>query len=153
MKNSTKRIILTATAILISTAALLPTTASAQVGVNVIIGNAPPPVRYEVVPQPRRGYEWAPGYWNWSGQRHVWSRGHWERSRPGYQYMRPEWRQDGERWRLERGGWQRGNHGNGYGRGRGDQDHDGIPNRYDRDRDGDGVRNRNDRNPGNSHRN
>ena len=36
--------------------------------------------------------------------------------------------------------------------GRWDQDHDGIPNRYDRDRDGDGVRNRFDRRPNNPYR-
>lgn len=32
---------------------------------------------------------------------------------------------------------------------RGDRDHDGVPNRWDRDRDGDGQRNRDDRRPNN----
>ncbi len=36
------------------------------------------------------------------------------------------------------------------GRGQGDRDRDGIPNRFDRDRDGDGVPNRLDRNPNHS---
>jgi len=36
--------------------------------------------------------------------------------------------------------------------GRRDEDHDGIPNRYDRDRDGDGVPNRYDRRPDNGWR-
>lgn len=35
------------------------------------------------------------------------------------------------------------------GRGQGDRDRDGVPNRHDRDRDGDGVPNRFDRNPNN----
>ena len=35
---------------------------------------------------------------------------------------------------------------------RGDQDHDGIPNKYDKDRDGDGVPNRYERAPANPHR-
>jgi len=35
---------------------------------------------------------------------------------------------------------------------RGDQDHDGVPNRYDRDRDGDGVSNRRDDAPNNPRR-
>jgi len=35
------------------------------------------------------------------------------------------------------------------GRGYGDRDLDGVPNRYDRDRDGDGVPNRFDNRPGN----
>lgn len=153
-----KRILSTATVLILSAAAYMPMQASAQV--NITIGNAPPPVRYEVVPAARRGYEWAPGYWNWNGRRHVWSTGHWERARPGYVYQRPEWNQGDNGWRLNRGGWQRGN-GNGYGsngpgnhgKGNGDRDRDGIPNRVDRDRDGDGVQNRYDRRPNNPNRN
>lgn len=38
-------------------------TATAGVDVSVGIGVAPPPPRYEVVPPPRAGYVWAPGYW------------------------------------------------------------------------------------------
>ncbi len=151
-----KRFLLTAAAIVFSTAAFVPTQAAAQVGFNIIIGNAPPPVRYEVVPAARRGSEWIPGYWNWNGRRHVWSAGHWERVRAGQFYQRPEWRQSNDGWRLNRGGWQRGerhhnrnDHGN---RGRGDRDRDGIPNRRDRDRDGDGVRNGRDRYPNNQRR-
>jgi hypothetical protein len=154
-----KRILCTAAAIVLSTAAFIPAQAFAQVGVNIVIGNAPPPARYEVVPAARRGYEWAPGYWNWNGRRHVWVAGHWERVRAGYYYQRPEWQQSSDGWRLNRGGWERGerhndrnDHGN-RGNGRGDRDHDGIPNRMDRDRDGDGVRNRYDSRPDNSRRN
>jgi len=36
---------------------------------------------------------------------------------------------------------------------RGDQDRDGVPNRYDRDRDGDGINNRRDDAPSNPRRN
>ncbi len=147
-----KRILCTAAAVILGTAAFIPTQAVAQVGVNVNIGNAPPPPRYEVVPTPRRGYEWAPGYWNWNGRRHVWSAGHWERVRVGHYYQRPEWQQGNDGWRLNRGGWQRGENGN-RGNARGDRDHDGVPNRMDRDRDGDGVPNRMDSNPNNPHRN
>ena len=87
---------------------LVPTSALAQVNVNIVIGNAPPPLRYEVVPASRPGYVWAPGYWNWNGDRHIWSGGHWERSRSGQVFSRSEWRQEGDGWRLQRGGWQRG---------------------------------------------
>jgi hypothetical protein len=148
-----KRIFGTAAAIILSTAAFIPAQAIAQVGVNIVIGNAPPPVRYEVVPAPRRGYEWAPGYWNWNGRRHVWSAGHWERVRTGYYYQRPEWQQGNDGWRLNRGGWQPGERGNRGANGRGDRDHDGVPNRFDRDRDGDGVPNRLDNHPNNPRRN
>lgn len=151
-----KRILSTAAAIILSTAAYMPTQAVAQV--NIVIGNAPPPPRYEVVPAARRGYEWAPGYWNWNGRRHVWTAGHWERARVGYSYRRHEWQQGDDGWRLNRGGWQRGerNGNNGYGSNRAnsnDRDRDGVPNRMDRDRDGDGVSNRRDRNPNDPRRN
>ncbi|CAN5858119.1 hypothetical protein BH11PSE12_BH11PSE12_34930 [soil metagenome] len=59
-----KRILCTAAAIVISCAAFISAQAIAQVGFNIVIGNEPPPARYAVVPAPRRGYEWAPGYWN-----------------------------------------------------------------------------------------
>jgi len=49
--------------------------------------------------------------------------------------------QHGDRWGYRAGNWSRG-----------DRDHDGIPNRYDRDRDGDGVPNRFDRAPNNPYR-
>lgn len=151
-----KRILCTAAAILLSTAAYLPTQAVAQVGFNIVISNAPPPVRYEVVPSARRGHEWAPGYWNWNGRRHVWVRGHWERVRTGQYYQRPEWQQNNDGWRLNRGGWQRGerhdNRNANRGYRPGDRDRDGVPNRMDRDRDGDGVPNRQDENPNNPRR-
>jgi hypothetical protein len=139
-----KRIICTAAAIVLGTAAFIPAQAIAQVGFNIVIGNAPPPPRYEVMPAPRRGYEWAPGYWNWNGRKHVWTRGHWERVRAGQYYQRPEWQQGNDGWRLNRGGWQSGErhdnrNANGY-RGNGDRDGDGVPNRRDS-------------NPDNPHRN
>ncbi|CDG82727.1 YXWGXW repeat-containing protein [Janthinobacterium agaricidamnosum] len=127
-----------AAAIVLGSAALMPTQAMAQAGLSIVINTAPPPPRYEVMPAPRRGYEWAPGYWNWNGHRHVWMAGHWERLHPGQHYARPEWQQTHGGWRFNRGGWQadprpgpppgmgRGNHGP-----RGDRDHDGVPNRYD----------------------
>src|SRR4051812_22734086 len=90
MEIEMKRIFVAVAAIAIGTAAFIPAQAFAQVNFNVVIGNAPPPLRYEVVPAPRWGYEWAPGYWNWNGRDHVWSPGHWEQARPGYVYQRPE---------------------------------------------------------------
>jgi hypothetical protein len=51
---------------------------------------------------------------------------------------------------VERNYGHRGHHGHHW-RG-GDQDRDGVPNRFDRDRDGDGVPNRWDRRPQNPYR-
>ena len=87
---------------------MLPNAALAQVNININIGEAPPPLRAELVPAPRNGYLWVPGFWNWDGSRHVWSGGHWERARASYTYVAPTWRQEGEGWRLDRGGWKRG---------------------------------------------
>ncbi len=175
-----KQTLIAAAAIAIGSAALLPTQAMAQVGVNVIIGAPPPPLRYEAMPPPRVGYVWAPGYWGWNGRSHVWMRGSWMRDRPGYVYAQPHWIERGGRWHYEQAHWNRhsgrgdrdhdgipnrydrhddrydrGHHGGrpgyGYQHGR-DRDHDGIPNRHDRDRDGDGVPNRHDRQPDNPRR-
>ena len=81
---------------------------SASQAAVVYFNDAPPAPRIEVVPAPRRGYVWAPGYWDVRGHRHVWRRGHWERARRGWQYREPHWVQDNNRWRLERGGWAHG---------------------------------------------
>ncbi len=96
----------------------LPSAAAPNIVVNV---GPPPPARVELVPAPRRGYVWAPGYWGWRGQRHVWVAGHWVRHRPGYFYHSPQWVERDGRWHFERERWARG-----------DRDHDGVPNRYDR---------------------
>lgn len=111
---------------------------------DIYLNFGPPAVRYEAVPAARPGYVWAPGYWDWRGNRHVWVRGHYVRERPGYVYYAPRWSYSNGGWYLQRERWERGNR-YAYG----DRDRDGIPNRYDRDRDNDGVPNRYDAAPGN----
>jgi hypothetical protein len=97
----------------------MPVTASAEVGIYLNIG--PPPLRHEVVPSPRHGYVWSPGYWNARHNRHTWQAGHWERERAGYRFSQPGWTQRDNRWQLERGHWDRN-----------DRDGDGVPNHVDR---------------------
>lgn len=121
-----KRLLCTAAALILSTAAFIPAQAIAQTGYSIVIHNAPPPPRREAVPAARRGYEWIPGYWNVNGKRHRWTAGHWERVRKGQHYQRPEWQQTDGGWRLQRGSWQKGENGP-----RGDRDHDGVQNRDD----------------------
>ena len=64
MMNRTLLTALAAAAV--STSALvapaLVTPAAAQGNLNIQIGTAPPAPVYEVVPAPRAGYVWAPGY-------------------------------------------------------------------------------------------
>ena len=123
-------------------AAVVPT---AQAAIEVFVNVPPPAARYEVVPSPRAGYLWAPGYWNWRSNRHVWTKGHWERERVGYYYYPNTWTEREGRWVHQHSRWDRN-------RPMGDRDHDGVPNARDRDRDGDGVPNRVDRHPDNPRR-
>ena len=95
-------------------ASAMPATARTDIVVNV----APPPLRYEVVPAPRVGYVWVPGYWEWRRHRHVWIAGHWTRHRPGYVYAPAAWVERDNRWHYRGPRW--------------DRDGDGVPNRYDR---------------------
>jgi hypothetical protein len=137
-----KRILITVAAAIIGTAAFAPVAQAQHSRTEVIVvQKAPPPLRREAVPAARRGHEWIPGYWNWTGRRYTWVKGHYEKVRRGYVYARPEWRQADNGWTMERGGWRRG-----------DRDHDGVPNRMDRDRDNDGVPNRADARPNNPNR-
>jgi hypothetical protein len=87
-------------------AAILPIGATAQVSVDVIIGTPPPPVRVEVVPAPRPGYVWAPGYWVWEGHRHVWREGYWETERPGERFVPAAWVNTPGGWRFVPAHWE-----------------------------------------------
>jgi len=176
-----KRLTYTALAALIAVgAASAPLTSMAASNVSLFIGTAPPPPLVERIPAPRHGYIWAPGHWEWGGQRHVWAPGYWVAERPGYAYNAPAWYARNGGWYMEQARWtphdsgyrgpdrdrdgvpdryeRRGYDRGGYDRDRNahsarrDEDRDGIPNRYDRDRDGDGVPNRYDRRPDNGWR-
>ena len=87
----------------------------------IIVRIAPPAPRVELVPAPRRGYMWVPGYWDWRGKRHVWVKGAFLRERQGYRYVQPAWQERDGRWQMNRGSWARA-----------DRDHDGVPNRRDK---------------------
>jgi hypothetical protein len=98
---------------------MAPAISSAAWGVSIDI--APPAPRVVAVPAPRPGYIWAPGYWDWRENRHVWVDGRWIAERPGYVYAQPGWVQHDGHWVLERGHWHP----------MGDHDHDGVPNAVD----------------------
>ncbi|HEY0822668.1 MAG TPA: YXWGXW repeat-containing protein [Ramlibacter sp.] len=87
---------------------------------QIIVQVAPPPLRRERVPPPRRGYVWVPGFWDWNGRRYVWRPGYWVRARRGYRWREHRWVQRDGGWVRERGRWERG-----------DRDGDGVPNRFD----------------------
>jgi len=86
-------------------AGLMMSSAAASAAVNVELGIGPPPPRYEVVPAPRSGYVWAPGYWDYAGHNHVWRKGHWEREHHGEHYVAGGWSEHDGKWHLDRGHW------------------------------------------------
>jgi hypothetical protein len=112
-----KKILLATALAAAFTGVTVPAVATAAV---IVVHTAPPAPREEVVPAPRHGYVWAPGYWDWRNNRHVWVKGTWVRERRGYVYHQPEWREHDGRWEMTRGSWARG-----------DRDHDGVPNAVD----------------------
>ncbi|HET7728734.1 MAG TPA: YXWGXW repeat-containing protein [Usitatibacter sp.] len=95
--------------------------AAARSNVEFYVNVAPPAPVYEVVPAPRVGMVWVPGYWDWRHNRHHWVRGYWIRERPGYYYAPARWVERGGRYYYDRPHW----------RGWRDSDGDGVPNRYD----------------------
>jgi hypothetical protein len=69
-----------------------------------VVDEAPPPPRYRTV-QPRAGYVWVRGHWEWRGDQWFWVDGHWDRARTGYTYMEGHWEQRGNRWHWVEGRW------------------------------------------------
>ncbi len=84
---------------------LLPGVSAAAVGIDIDI--APPAPRVEVVPPPRAGYVWAPGYWAWRGGVHAWVPGRWVVARRGYHWVPDRWVRVGPHWHYARGYWAR----------------------------------------------
>ena len=74
---------------------------------TIIVEIAPPPARVEVVPEMRRGYTWAPGYWSWHRDRHVWVNGRYMRTRTGYAWAPESWHEADGRHEFRPGRWTR----------------------------------------------
>jgi hypothetical protein len=79
--------------------------ALAQVSISINI--APPPPQYEVVPALPPGYVWAPGYWAWHGNQHVWVHGRSIVQRPGYRWEPDRWEQRDHGYYRQPGRWER----------------------------------------------
>jgi hypothetical protein len=84
--------------------AVLAAPAYAQVSFNISI--APPAPYYETVPTLSPGYVWAPGYWGWSGERHVWIRGRGIQQREGYNWAPDRWEQRSGSYYRTAGHWE-----------------------------------------------
>lgn len=94
------------------------TSALARTNVDLYVNFAPPAVYHEVLPAPRVGLVWVPGYWDWRHGRHHWIAGHWVRGRPGHHHAPARWHPHGHYYHRP-AGWR-------------DDDGDGVPNRFDR---------------------
>jgi hypothetical protein len=89
----------------LATAVSLP--AYAAINFDLDIVTAPPAPRYEVVPEPRPGYVWAPGYWAWRGNRHEWVPGYWIEEQRGMIWVADRWEpHEGGHWRHIPGHWE-----------------------------------------------
>jgi hypothetical protein len=89
--------------LLAASAVLTPALTRAAVNIDIRVG--PPPAVVEVVPAPRHGYVWAPGYWRWNGSKHVWAKGRWMREQHGRQWVPDHWVERGGRWHFVPGHW------------------------------------------------
>jgi WXXGXW repeat (2 copies) len=100
----------TAISLLAVAAILVPvasTPAAAQV-FSLQIGTPPPAPVYEVVPAPRAGYAWAPGYWRWEHERHVWMPGRWMAARAHHHWVADHWVEGPHGgWHYQQGHWDR----------------------------------------------
>ena len=88
-------------------AALLATSALAQVGVAVVVPTAPPAARVEVVPAPpHAGAVWQQGYYRWNGHEHEWNAGRYaDAPRPGAHWTPGTWEHRGNGYVYTDGRW------------------------------------------------
>jgi hypothetical protein len=76
----------------------------AQINFNINI--APPAPQQEIIPSLPSGQVWAPGYWAWSGERHVWVRGRPIVQREGYRWEADRWEQRDRGYYRHAGHWE-----------------------------------------------
>ncbi len=86
-----------------ATALAIASQAIAQVNINISI--APPVPIYESAPTIAPGYVWAPGYWAWHNDRHVWVRGRTIVQRVGYRWEPDRWERRGDGYYRQPGNW------------------------------------------------
>ena len=89
-------------AIVASSLGTIPLVSSAA---SIYVEIAPPAPPVEVVPAPRAGYVWAPGYYVYREKHYVWTKGRYEKERHG-QYWHPgHWDEQNGRYTFVEPGW------------------------------------------------
>lgn len=91
--------------LLLSLALTAGSGAFAQVSFNIVL--APPAPVHEMVPVMPQGYVWAPGYWAWNVDRHIWVRGRSMLQRTGYRWEPDRWEQHSGNYVRQPGRWER----------------------------------------------
>lgn len=80
--------------------------ATAIVTAAIVSTRPPPPPRVVIVPEPRPGYAYQPGYWYLQGEEWVWVDGQWVPERMGYAWAPAHWEsQPDGTWRFVPGQW------------------------------------------------
>jgi hypothetical protein len=74
---------------------------------EVDVQAAPPPPIVEVRPAGPPNAVWIPGYWHWSGARHVWVGGRWSAAKAGMRWEPDHWEHRGNQYHFVRGRWAR----------------------------------------------
>jgi hypothetical protein len=65
----------------------------------------PPPPQTEAAQQPRAGFVWIPGQWDWKAGKYNWVPGHWERERAGKRWRESKWEQQNGKYVRTEGDW------------------------------------------------
>ena len=89
---------------LTAAAIAIPAAAQARV-VEYEVDIAPPAPRVEVVPAPREGYIYEPGYWAYDGRQYVWRDGEFVARREGHHWVPHAMERHGEHWVFRSGHW------------------------------------------------
>jgi len=74
---------------------------------EVLVTREPPPPIVEVRPAGPPNGVWIPGYWQWSGTKHVWVSGRWSAPKAGMHWEPDHWEHRGNQWALVHGRWAR----------------------------------------------
>jgi hypothetical protein len=96
---------LAVTTLVLASQLALSGSAAAQVSFSIQVG--PPAPLVEQVPLLRPGQVWAPGYWAWHEDRHIWIRGRTMVQRAGYRWEPDVWEQRNNLYYRHPGRWER----------------------------------------------
>ena|SRR5450432_2171029 len=75
-----------------------------SIGAEITGDVAPPPARVERF-EPRDGYIWAPGYWEWTGRSYHWVSGTYLREHRGAHWVADRWEPVELHWQRVAGHW------------------------------------------------